>query len=273
LSFIDWISVVSGVLGMLSFIFALWVWMKSDMKVSELRGALQSVYEITDSILWETNNLSAEDAETRLRQSERAIGLTSSIHILASKYVTAIPGYGSTEIGALIKRGIVLTKSMIWNIETSPTIREVWLVTPDLKPDVSDMTTGNLVSKNIKNGKRYVYFFPATLPNLADLVLRLETNLGVRPLKSRHRGLLTLIKLNAADFPVSPATGNLIFFFKTDSKSSRGDAFREIVFTQVSERGIFWQHCADEEAESIYQFLRDRLEAQNVQGTSQPGSV
>jgi hypothetical protein len=268
LNFIDWISVVSGILGVLSFIFALWVWMRSDMKVSELRGALQSVYEISDSILWETNSLSAEDTETRLRQAERALGLTSGIHTLASKYSSAVPLYGSTEVGALIKRGIILTPSMIWNIETSTTIREVWLVTPDLKPDVSDAITGNLVSKNIKNGKRYVYFVPANLANLADLVLRLETNLGIRPLKLRQRNLLTLVRVDAANFPVSAATGNLIFFFKADSKSSRGDAFREIVFTQVSERGIFWQHCADDEAESIYQFLRERLEAHNIQGAS-----
>lgn len=268
MNFIDWISIVSGILGVLSFVFALWVWMRSDMKVSELRGALQSVYEISDSILWETNYLTAEDAATRLLQAERAIGLASSIHTFASKYVPAAPGYGSTEIGALIKRGIILTNSMIWNIETSTAVREVWLVTPDLKPDVSDATTGNLVRKNIKDGKRYVYFVSTNLANLADLVLRLETNVGIRPLKSRVRNLLTVVQVDAADFPVSPATGNLIFFFKADSKSSRGDAFREIVFTQVSERGIFWQHCADDEAESIYQFLRERLEAQSTQGIS-----
>lgn len=264
MSFIDWVSVVSGVLGVLSFVFALWVWMRSDMKVNELRGALQSIFEISDSILWETSNLGAEDAETRLRQAERAIGLASGIHTLASKYASTISGYGSTEIGALVRRGIILTPSMIWNIEASPTTREVWLVTPDLKPDVSEAATGNLVGKNIKAGKRYVYFVPATLPNLADLILRLEANIGIKTQKSRHRNLLTLVKMDAANFPVSPSTGNLIFFFKADSKSSRGAAFREILFIQVAERGLFWQHCADDEAESIYQLLRQHLEAQNV---------
>lgn len=264
MSFIDWISVVSGVLGVLSFVFALWVWMRSDIKVTELRDTLQSVYEISDSILWETNSLGAEDTETRLRQAERAIGLTSSIHTLTSKYAAVGKAYGSTEVGALIKRGIILTKSMIWNIETSPTIKEVWLVTPDLKPDISDAGAGGIVGKNIKSGKRYVYFVPENLPNLPDLAVRLEVNLGVGLLKPRHRNLLAFVQVNAADFPVSPATGNLIFFFKADSKSSRGDAFREIVFTQVSERGIFWQHCDDGEAESIYLRLREKLEAQKV---------
>jgi hypothetical protein len=266
LNFIDWISIVSGILGVLSFVFALWVWMKSDMKVSELIGALQSIYEISDSILWETSNLSAEDTETRLRQAERAIGLTSSIHTLSSRYGSAASGYGSTEIGALIRRGIILTRSMIWNIETSPEIREVWLVTHDLKPDVSDVPTGNLVGKNLRSGKRYVYVVPSSIPNFADLTLRLEANLGVKPLKSRHRNFLKVVQIDKADFPLSSAAGNMIFFFKGDSRTSRGDAFREIVFTQVSERGIFWQHCADDEAESIYQFLRPRLEWRPIQG-------
>jgi hypothetical protein len=270
LNFIDWISVVSGILGVLSFVFALWVWMRSDIKVSTLTETLQSIYEISDSILWETDALVAEDSEIRLRQAERAIGLTSSIHTLASKYVSGAPAYGSTIIGGLIKRGIIVTQSMIWSIETSLTTREVWLVTPDLKPDISDVAAGNVVGKNIRNGKRYVYFVPAALPNLSDLVSRLETNLGMETSKPRQRSHLSVIPVDAADFPfpVSSATGNLIFFFKANSRTSRGDAFREIVLTQVSERGRFWQHCTDDEAESIYQFLRGILEAQKTQGVS-----
>jgi hypothetical protein len=268
LNFVDWISVVSGILGVASFVFALWVWMKSDMKVNELKGALQSVFEISDSILWETDALVAEDAEARLRQTERAIGLASSIHTLASKYISGDPAYGSTIIGGLIKRGVIVTQSMIWNIETSPTTREVWLVTPDMKPDISDEATGKIVGKNIKNGKRYAYFVPATLPHLSDLVSRLETNLGIRSPRSRPRNVPIVVQIDPAafPFPVSPATGNLIFFFKADPRSSRGEAFREIIFTQVSDRGRFWQHCADDEAESIYQLLRQKLETQNPQG-------
>ena len=52
-----------------------------------------------------------------------------------------------------------------------------------------------------------------------------------------------------------------MFFFKTDSTSSRGNAFREIILTRVSERGIFWQECSDAETESMYHFLRQKLEA------------
>jgi hypothetical protein len=61
LSFAGWLSLVSGVIGVLSFIFAVWAWMRSDVRVRELTGTLQSVYDISSSILWETINLEAED--------------------------------------------------------------------------------------------------------------------------------------------------------------------------------------------------------------------
>lgn len=255
---VGWLSVVSGIIGVLSFIFAVWVWMRSDMKVRELTGALQTVYDISGSILWETINLKGEDAETRLRQAERAVGLASSIHTLSSKYAAAMPGYHSTEIGVLVERGVIVSQAMLANIETSPSVKEVWLVTPDLEPDLSEPSYGAIVSRNLRNGKRYVYFVPTTLQNLSDLIVRLKFNVGIGSTKSYLRNVL-VIPIEAADFPISIGTGNMIFFFKTDSTSSRGDAFREIVLTRVADRGIFWQECTDSETESVYQFLRRKI--------------
>src|SRR5260370_32355775 len=106
LNLMAWLGAVSGIIPLLSFVFALWVWMRSDVRVRELIGALQAIYDISGSILWETVNLTAEDIDTRLRQSERALGLASSIHTLSSKYVPDTPGYRATELGLLIERGI-----------------------------------------------------------------------------------------------------------------------------------------------------------------------
>ena len=142
MSFVGWLSVVSGVIGVLAFVFAIWVWKDSNVRVRELTGILQSIYDISGSILWETINLEAEDVETRLRQAERAVGLASSIHTLSSKYVSATPEYRATEIGALIKRGIIVTRPMIWSMETSSAVKEMSLISPDLKPDVSEEAVG-----------------------------------------------------------------------------------------------------------------------------------
>jgi hypothetical protein len=119
---------------------------------------------------------------------------------------------------------------------------------------------GEVVGENLKRGKLYVYFAPNTLGDLPDLTLRLKANLGVDSARSRSGDRITVIQLDAPDFWMSLGSGNLIFFFNTEPKSSRGISFREIVFTQISERGVFWQECTESEAELLYRFLRQKLE-------------
>jgi hypothetical protein len=259
LTFIVWLGVVSGIITVFSFVFAVWVWMRSDMRVRELTATLQSIYEISGNVIWETVKLQGEDAEARLRQAERAIGLATSIHTLSSKYAASMPAYRATELGTLIERGIVWTPSMLWNIEASADVKEVWLVTPDFKPDISDPVTGTLVGDNLRKGKKYVYFAPATLHNLPELNLRLRSNLGVERAKGRLGERVVIIQIDEQDFWASLGAGNVIFFFKVDPRTSRGIAFREVVFTQVSERGLFWQECTEVEAEILYSFLRQKL--------------
>src|ERR1035441_4353071 len=82
-NFSAWLGVISGIITILSFVFALWIWMRSDTRVRELVGVLETIYDISGGILWETFNLNAEDIETRLRQAERALGLASSIHTMS----------------------------------------------------------------------------------------------------------------------------------------------------------------------------------------------
>jgi hypothetical protein len=155
---------------------------------------------------------------------------------------------------------------MMWNVETSSTVKEVWLVTPDLKPDVSDSVTGTLVGNNIRKGKKYVYFFPENLSDSSDLIARLRSNLGIVSPRSRTADRVMTVQVETIDFPVAPGTGNVVFYFKTDSRLSRGEAFKEIVFTQVSERGIFWQECKDAEADSMYGILRRKLQQRSRWG-------
>jgi hypothetical protein len=153
---------------------------------------------------------------------------------------------------------------MLWNIETSVAVKEVWLVSPDLKPDISDPTMGEVVGENLKRGKRYVYFVPPTLDDLPELILRLKVNLGVDSPRSRSGDRIRVIQVDAPDFWMSLGSGNLIFFFNADPKSSRGISFREIVFTRVTERGFFWQECTEGDAELLYRFLRGKLEGSDA---------
>lgn len=82
----------------------------------------------------------------------------------------------------------------------------------------------------------------------------------------RARGVgarFSAVPVEVERFPVHRGTGNVVFFFRGSSKLSGGEAFKEIVFTQVSERGLFWQECREVEADRMYHALCQELEQVN----------
>jgi hypothetical protein len=260
MGFTAWLGVVSGIVDLFAFMFALWVWMRSDMRIRELHHTLEAVHDISGIIQWETVMLKGEDSDARLRQAERAIGLAAGIHTLSSKFVSTASERSGIELSALVERGIIWTTSMLWNIEQSAATKEIWLATPDLKPDVSDPIMGAVVGNNVRKGKRYTYFVPTSLDDLPDLMARLMINLGIDANNSRLSDRITAVQVEAPEYSVAFGSGNIIFFFDADPMLSRGSVFREIVLTQVSERGIFWQECTEKEADTFYHLLRQKLE-------------
>jgi hypothetical protein len=262
------IGLIGGLVSVLAFVFSIWIWYRSETRTKELTAVIQSIYDISGSIIWETVNLGAEDTQSRLRQAERALGLASSINTLASKYTNVTPGYRATELGVLIERGIVWSNSMMWNLETSADVKEVWLVTPDLKPDLDDSTTGALVRNNIRQGKRYVYFIPDDLADRDQLVSRLRLNIGPTGARRRSARGLQIVPIPRSGMQDLFHDGNTVMFFRGDPTARRGDAFRELRFTKVSERGLFWQECSPDDSEREYRFLLERVTAaRNAAGT------
>lgn len=260
MSFVAWVSIVGSIVTLLSFAFAVWIWMRSDMRVRELNNALQAIHKISGDIMWESIAITGESPSARRLQSERMVGMASSIHTLSSKYTQEehMQKWRGAELGTLIERGIVWTISMLWNIEAAPDTKEIWLVTPDFKPDISDPIMGEAVGSNLRRGKRYVYFVPDSLTDLPDLVSRLKANLKADAPKSRLSDLISVVQIDTQQY-VASLGGNIVFYFKTDPMVSRGIAFREIVFTQITDRGIFWQQCSEEEVDSLYHFLREKV--------------
>jgi hypothetical protein len=54
LAFLDWLSIISGIIGIMGFIFAIWVWLRADTRVKEITAAMQAMHDIADSALWES---------------------------------------------------------------------------------------------------------------------------------------------------------------------------------------------------------------------------
>jgi hypothetical protein len=276
---INWISVVSGIVGILGFVFAIWVWMRSeskvrelektsefkirelentlDFKVRELRTTLQTVYETCGTIIWETRFLTPEDKDARLSQLEKATGLVSAIRTLTSKY-TESPRHETSELELLFERGVLWTLEMLQRIEVSEDIREVWLVTHDLEPDLSDRWAGTMVDANLKAGKRYKYFFPEDLEDADAKIWQVRTNIGATSPDSQV-GFYPVADTSHVRVS-SPA--NVILFFKEGPFYATDLVYQEVFLTKVPRRGHFWQEHDPKHARQVLERLRTEVQRQ-----------
>ena len=257
---IEWLGVVSAILSIFAFMFAVWIWLRSDTKVRELEGVIQAAYDVTGTILWEMQITPVEDPKARLRSTERSLGEVSALRAVTGRYVKDAAGFRQTELGELIERGVIWSPAMLWDVETSERVKEVWLLTPDLEPDLSDPAAGTVVSNNLRLGKRYVYFCSTRrIRNLEAEKQRLLANLGL--LKStRLISRVTIIPMDEGHHEKLFQRGNMIIFFFDDPSWGTSRAFEEMVFTKVPERGVFWQECAPTVAQQIQSILQQEFE-------------
>jgi hypothetical protein len=259
MSVIAWLGVVSAIISIFAFLFAVWVWIKSDAKIREFEGVIQSAYDIAGNILWEMQTVQVEDPAMRLRNAERSLGIVSALRVMTGKYVKDAIGLSGTEVGALLERGVIWSNSMITQLETSARTREIWLATPDLEPDLSDHGTGAIVAANLKARKKYVYFCPCNIRDFQIEKKRLLANIGA--LKSQETSRVTVVPMRLEASGNRFQRGNTIIFFSEDPEWGTYNAFEEIVFTKVSARGIFWQEHTPAVAAEIHAALKEELGA------------
>ncbi len=257
-SIVAWLGVVSAIISIVAFLFAVWVWIWKDRKAQELEAIIQSAYNIAGDILWDTQLVVPEDAATRLRNVENALGKVAGLRETTARYAKSPSSFRATEIGTLLERGVIWTNAMVYQFERSKQVREVWLITPDLQPDLSSTTTGEIVASNLKNRKRYVYFCPSDLRNLEADMKRLLANIGA--LKSPEASRVTVVAVGPEVAEGIFQRGNTIIFFLGDPEWATFNAFEEIVLTKVSERGIFWQEHKPEVATDIRDILKQVLQ-------------
>ena len=258
MSLVAWLGVVSAIITILAFLFAVWVWFMKDNRVRELEGIIQSVYNIAGDILWDTQLVVPEDSATRLRNAENALGKVSGLRETTAKYAKSPSGFHAIEIDALLERGIIWTNSMIYQLERSTPVQEIWLVTPDLQPDSSSTTTGEIVASNLKNRKRYVYFCPSELRNFEAEKKRLLSNIGA--LRPQTGSRVTIVPVDPEFAEGFFQRGNTIIFFLGDPEWGTFKAFEEIPLTKVSKRGTFWQEHKPEVATEIHDALKQILD-------------
>jgi len=255
LDVINWLSVISGIVGIAGFVFAIWVWIRSDFKVRELRNSLQTVYETCSNILWDTRFLTPEDKDARLSQLDKAIGQVSGIRTLASGY-SETAHYGTSELELLVERGVLWTLEMLQRIERSAEVHEVWLVTHDLEPDLNDPSAGSVVRNNLKAGKKYKYFFPEDLEDIDAKIWQLRVNVGATSPDSRVQFFPVA---DSSEVRVS-SPANVILFFKGGPFYATDLVYQEVILTKVSRRGHFWQEHDPKHARKVLELLRTEVQ-------------
>lgn len=259
MNIIIWLGVVSGIISILAFLFAVWVWIRSDAKIRELEGVIQSAYDIAGTILWDTQTIHAEDSSTRLKNAENSLSKVSALRIVTGKYAKSVNGFRETEIGVLLERGIIWSNHMVLSLERSASIREIWLVTPDLEPDLSEEMTGKMVAANLKAHKRYVYFCPNDIGDFEARKRRLLANIGAS--RPQEASQVTIVPISPSPHGRILLRGNTIIFFAEDPEWGTYNAFEEIVFTKISARGVFWQEHKPSVAAEIRAVLKQELDS------------
>jgi hypothetical protein len=260
MSAIEIIGVISGIIGILSFVFAVWVWQRSDFKVKEMTNVLQSIYEISSEAVWTMHIQDAEDTEARFNQAQQALGIVTAIQKVSAEYSDSSKGHvGGTELRTLLERGIIWTTAAIDHLERSEGIKQVWIVTPDLEPDTSDQTVGSMVKLNLQKQVRYVFFHPDKLHQVDIKSRQLLTNIGVSSSQKRLRSRVSIVPVSPAKKPSLFHRGNTVLYFKGDPATSSPHVFEEVVFTKVAQRGVFWQECDPSVARDIQMILSQEL--------------
>lgn len=254
-------NLIGGIISILSFLFAVWVWMRSDIKIKELIGVIRSVHQITSTAIWESVVSPAKDYDSRLKQAEKNVGFLESIQKLTEEYAGGeSKPFHDRNLRILLDKYVLWTTSMLDDYESGKNLTEVWVVTKDLKPDSTDEETGKLVNRNLKKGVKYVFFFPDSMTHLEAEKNRLLKNVNATASKLRNQ--IKFVSLSQNKYAELVTDGNIVLYFHDKNRNLIPKCFEEIVFTQIRERGIFWQEHADDESNRLKYLLELELNEQ-----------
>jgi hypothetical protein len=253
---IDILNIIAGIITIGSFIFALWVFIRSEMKIKELRDTLNTIDDIAGTAIWEFHVAPARDYELRLRQAEKILGFMTSIRKITERYSSKIKTTFDTSITLLLNKNILWTIARLYDFELSRKVTEAWIVSKDLKPDAFDEEVGKLIYKNLRNGTNYVYFCSEQIPHLDSEISRLYKNLNANDGKIKNQ--VKVIKISTQNEDIF-SNGNIALYFHDETKNSTPRCFQEIVFSQLTDKGAFWQEHDGQRANDLKYMLEAEI--------------
>jgi hypothetical protein len=264
------IDTIASIITVASFVWAIWVWRRSEDKIHAFTRVLRSIHDIASAAVWEADSAVGVGDEYRLRTGDKLLSTTNAILKLTAPHLPRpeSPLHGQ-DLGHLIERGTVWTSARVLELERSEAVVEVWIVSHDLQPDSSDPIIGDLVAENIKRGTRYVFFFPDNFAHKDMELQRLRKNIGILdkpqtqakvefvPVPTPHHERLFSHKKN---------TG--LYFFDR-ARATMPKCLEEIHFYQVRDRGSYWQEHDEVNTRELRSILLDALNPKTAQSEQQ----
>lgn len=235
-------------------VWALWVMAHARTRSAELERVLAVIDGVARESLTDIASTPTRDdtAQTKLRAALRAN--VQSIRVMVAIHLGTSEQFADRNITMLVERRLVWTQFELWDIEASPEVPEVWVVTPDLEPDRSGTPQGRLVSANLKKGKRYVYYYPADLPDEQAQVERLMNNISDTRGR-RNVENVRMVPLPREEYGDLFSAGNSMLYFLDAERAQPPQLFKEI--SAISDRAQFWSPRSEQEAIALRNRLSD----------------
>lgn len=147
-------------------------------------------------------------------------------------------------------------------IEDSPGCVEVWIITPDLRPDIEEDDLILSVARNLAHGRRYIYVVPHDIaadrpPRLAEFVRRKVEDDDVQGVVDR----LSIVKIARAENTELFANGLITLYqIKQGDESA---ALTTIGFDEVvlpnERRGSLWQRQHEAKAKTLMAMVQQAV--------------
>jgi hypothetical protein len=257
------LGIIGSIVTLVSFVFALWVWMRMDAKVKGANLSLHAIQDVVDGIVLDDDGFHADDVGTLQRRLASMRGAVYGIRGVTSAALDTQHASLQPEVRTLMSKRLLWTSQMLWDRESSDDLKTIWILTPDLYPDAADPHAAAVVRQNLKRGVRYFYFVPPSLAADAEVTERLYTNLKQgRFRRSIAASGVTIVPFTRAQLLSNGA--NCVVYFKGTAKAGTGVGYHEILLSGLTHRGAFWRELdapeRDELIRALLESLRERVD-------------
>jgi hypothetical protein len=132
---------------------------------------------------------------------------------------------------ALVGKQWIIPSDDLLGIEAAQQ-HDVWIVTKDLEPDLTESETQSVVLSNLRRGISYVYFVPEEIE--PTRLQALKDALDGQGNKVKY----VLLPRTRPEFQVD----NVTVLLKDMPSHGRYDVFEEVTFVAAEQRGLYWKH-------------------------------